>query len=72
MQAISKGATEYEEFYKADLEKRKAAKREAEAEQAAAELRKLELDIAEGRHGVQDVLVPSIDGKAGRQDQSAD
>lgn len=67
LQAIQRGAGEYERFYKADLEKRKAAKRATEADAAAEELRKLEVDIAEGRHGSTEVLVPSVDGVVSRE-----
>jgi hypothetical protein len=65
MQAIDKGVTEYHEFYRADLEKRIAAKKAAEKEQAEEDLRRLEADISASRLDTKEALVSSIDGEVG-------
>lgn len=46
MQALAKGGSEYETFYKAELEERKAAHRKAEEEKQAADLRRVQADMA--------------------------
>lgn len=61
--------TEYHEFYRADLEKRVAAKKEAEAKEAEEDLQRLEADIAASRLGSKEVLVSSIDGEASRAEK---
>ena len=60
---MRKGGAEYEQFYKVELEERKAASRKATEEKAAADMRRVEADLAAGMHGKIDVIVPSIDGR---------
>jgi hypothetical protein len=58
LQALGKGAGEYEQFYKVELKERKAAGQKAEADKLAADLERMEADIAAGRHGHEDVMIP--------------
>lgn len=56
LQAIHEGAEEYNEFYKPDLEKRKAHHREQEVLRQKAEMDKVKADIFSGQ-GETEVIV---------------
>jgi hypothetical protein len=69
VQALAKGGGEYEQFYKVELEERKAASRKAAEEQAAADMKRVEADIAAGTHGKVEVLMRGLEGRGKGADQ---
>ena len=70
VQALQNGASEYEQFYKVELEERKVASRQAAEDKKAADMQRLEADIAAGRHGRHEVVMPSIDSKTSDDEPS--